>query len=115
MRLEKVGAEYRRKFNLGNYEAAEIGAVIWASCDEGDDIGEVFDALFEVAKETVKINVPPSYKKHTPDYTESFTKYGKKADKSELITSIADDTELVDETEDDDKQDAEFNKLTKDS
>ena len=97
MRLEKVGAEYRRKFNLGNYEAAEIGAIIWASCDEGDDIGDVFDSLFEVAKETVKINVPPSYKKHTPDYTESFTKYGQKVDKSELIASIADDSNLVDE------------------
>jgi len=67
MRLEKVGAEYKRKFNLGNYESAEIGAIIWA-----------------IAKETVKINVPPSYKKHTPDYTESFTKYGQKVDKSEL-------------------------------
>jgi hypothetical protein len=97
MRLEKVGAEYKRKFNLGNYEAAEIGAIIWASCDEGDDIGEVFDTLFEVAKETVKINVPPSYKKHTPDYTESFTKYGQKVDKSELIASIANDSELVDD------------------
>jgi len=53
MRLEKVGAEYKRKFNLGNYESAEIGAIIWA-------------------------------KKHTPDYTESFTKYGQKVDKSEL-------------------------------
>ena len=101
MRLEKVGAEYRRKFNLGNYEAAEIGAIIWASCDEGDDIGDVFDSLFEVAKETVKINVPPSYKKHTPDYTESFTKYGQKVDKSELIASIADDSNLVDEPIDD--------------
>jgi hypothetical protein len=30
MRLEKVGAEYKRKFNLGNYESAEIGAIIWA-------------------------------------------------------------------------------------
>ena len=36
-------------------------------------------------------------KKHTPDYTESFTKYGQKADKSELIASIADDSNLVDE------------------
>jgi hypothetical protein len=88
MRVEKVGAEYRRKFNLGNYETAEIGAIIWASCDEGDDIGEVFDTLFEVAKETVKINVPPSYKKHTPDYTESFWRYGQKVDKSELESEL---------------------------
>jgi hypothetical protein len=49
---------------------------------------------FEVAKETVKINGPPSYKKHTPDYTESFTKYGQKVDKSELLV---DDDRLLDE------------------
>lgn len=85
MRIEKIGAEYKRKFNLGNYEAAEIGAIIWASTDDGDDVGEVFDTLFEVAKETVKINIPPSYKKHTPDYTESFTKYGQKAEKNDLL------------------------------
>jgi hypothetical protein len=97
MRFEKVGVHYNRKFNLGNYESADISADMWASCEEGDDIGEVFDTLFAVAKETVKINVPPSYKKHTPDYTESFTKYGQKVDKSELIASIANDSELVDD------------------
>jgi len=102
MRIEKVGVHYNRKFNLGNYESADISADIWASCDEGDDIGEVFDTLFEVAKETVKINVPPSYKKHTSNYTESFTKYGQKVDKSELVASITDDFELVDEPIDDD-------------
>jgi len=84
MKFDKVGAEYRRKFNLGNYESAEIGAVIWASLDEGDDIGEVFDVAFDIAKETVKNNVPPSYTKNKPEYSETFTKYGKKIDKSEL-------------------------------
>ena len=112
MGIEKVGAEYKRKFNLGDFESAEIGAIIWASTDEGDDVGEVYETLFEVAKETVKINIPPSYKKHTPDYTESFTKYGKKVDKSELVSSIADDSGLEDEPIDEDDQDAEFNVRT---
>ena len=108
MRFEKVGAEYRRKFNLGNYESAEIGTMIWVSCDEGDDIGEVYDTIFAVAKETVKNNVPPSYKKHTPNYEETFTKYGQRVDKSELIASIDDDSNLVDEPINDDEQDQEY-------
>jgi hypothetical protein len=85
MRIEKIGAEYRRKFNLGNFESAEIGAIIWATLDQGDDVGECYDAVFAVAKETVKINVPPSYKAHTPNYTESFKKLGQAAEKGELL------------------------------
>lgn len=100
MRFEKGGVHYNRKFNLGNYESADISADMWASCEEGDDIGEVFDTLFAVAKEMVKNNVPPSYKKHTPNYEETFTKYGQKVDKSELIASIDDDSDLVDDSVD---------------
>lgn len=85
MRIEKIGAEYRRKFNLGNFESAEIGAIIWATTDQDDDVGECYDTLFAVAKETVKINIPPSYKAHTPSYTESFKKFGQAIDKDELL------------------------------
>lgn len=101
MKIEKVGVHYNRKFNLGNYESADISADIWATCDERDEVGEVFDLLFDIAKEAVKDNVPPSYKKHTPNYTESFTKYGQKIDKSKLIDSIANDFELGEDLKED--------------
>jgi hypothetical protein len=84
MRIEKIGAEYKRKFNLGSYESAEIAAMLWAATDEGDDVGECYDTLFAIAKETVKINLPPTYKANNPNYSESFTKYGAKVAKEEL-------------------------------
>jgi hypothetical protein len=84
MIIDKIGAEYRRKFNLGNFESAEIGAIIWASVETGDDVGECYDLIFDIAKETVKNNVPPSYKKHTPNYSESFKKYRQDVSKTDL-------------------------------
>jgi len=84
MIIDKIGAEYKRKLNLGNYEHAEIGAIIWASVEHGDDVGECYDTIFEIAKETVKINVPPTYKKNTPNYSETFTKLGVKVAKEDL-------------------------------
>jgi len=87
MRIEKIGAEYKRKFNLGNFESAEIAAMLWATTDEGDDVGECYDALFAIAKETVKINLPPTYKANTPNYSESFTRHGAKVDKKDLLST----------------------------
>ena len=109
MNIHKIGVAYERKFNLGNYEHCQLAAHIWAGVEQGDEIDDCFNLLFDIAKEKVKDNLPPSYKANTPNYTETFTKYGKKVDKSEFISSIADDTKLVDEPIDDDPEnDNEF-------
>jgi predicted GTPase len=84
MIIDKIGAEYKRKLNLTNYESAELGAMVWASVEHGDDVGECYDTIFSIAKETVEINTPPSYKKNNPSYSESFTKYGVKVAKEKL-------------------------------
>jgi len=89
MIIDKIGAEYKRKLNLTNYESAELGAIVWASVEHGDDVGECYDTIFSIAKETVEINTPPSYKKNNPSYSESFTKYGVKVDKKDLLSTAS--------------------------
>ncbi len=101
MIIQKIGVAYERKFNLGNYEHCQLAAHAWGGVEQGDDIDDCFNLLFDIAKEKVKDNVPPSYKAHTPNYTETFTKYGKTVDKSALIASVAKDAEQFEEPIDD--------------
>jgi hypothetical protein len=89
MIIQKIGVAYERKFNLGNYEHCQLAAHVWAGVEQGDDIDDCFNLLFDIAKEKVKDNVPPSYKAHTPNYTETFSKYGKKVDNKSLINTAA--------------------------
>ena len=89
MIIGKIGVAYERKVNLGNYEHCQLAAHVWAGVEQGDEIDDCFNLLFDIAKEKVKDNLPPSYKTNTPNYTETFTKYGKKVDKSELINTAA--------------------------
>jgi hypothetical protein len=102
MIIQKIGVAYHRKFNLGNYEACELAAHIWAGVEQGEEVDDCFNLLFDIAKEKVKDNVPPSYKANTPNYTETFTKYGKTVNKSELINTAASVDEDFDPTDDHD-------------
>lgn len=97
MIIQKIGVAYERKFNLGNYEHCQLAAHVWAGVEQGDEIEDCFNLLFDIAKEKVKANIPPSYKANTPNYTETFTKYGKTVDKSALIASVASDAQEVDD------------------
>ena len=100
MNIQKIGVQYNRKFNLGNYESCELSAHIWAGVEQGDDVDDCFNLLFDIAKQKVKANIPPSYKATQANYTETFTKYGKtvdKVDKSGLIASVASDAQEVDD------------------
>jgi hypothetical protein len=101
MIIQKIGVQYNRKFNLGNYEACELAAHVWGAVEQNDEVDDCFNLLFDIAKEKVKDNVPPSYKAHTPNYTETFTKYGKAVDKSLINTaaSVDDDFDPTDDHE----------------
>ncbi len=54
MKIKTISVTYGRKINLGNYNSAHIEEAIWADLEEFDDEGEASDALFEMAKNSVK-------------------------------------------------------------
>lgn len=56
-KLKSVQVTYGRKFNLGNYESAELSATVWAEYEPDDEehgIGETNALLFDHAKSAVK-------------------------------------------------------------
>jgi hypothetical protein len=61
LRINTVSFSYTRKFNLGNFEAVEIGVSQWASVDEEEDADQVIAFLAEQCKAHVKANIPPGY------------------------------------------------------
>lgn len=70
MRVGKIAVEYRRKFNLGNYESMELGITMWGAVDENEDPEAVAQMLWEQAKNSVKEQAMPvlkgvSYKAET--------------------------------------------------
>tara|TARA_R100000306_G_C4282516_1_gene95837 strand:- start:301 stop:552 length:252 start_codon:yes stop_codon:yes gene_type:complete len=51
MKVKTISVTYGRKFNLGNYESAELSTTVWADLDrEGDLPKEVSQALWAAAK-----------------------------------------------------------------
>lgn len=85
MRVKTVAVSYGRKFNLGNYEAAEISTSVWAEVEEGENESAVMEYLFEACKAEVKKQVPPSYKKANPQLATTFTKYGQPITPEEML------------------------------
>jgi hypothetical protein len=61
LKRNTVSVSYTRKFNLGNFEAVEIGVSQWASVDEDEDADLVIAFLAEQCKAHVKGNIPPGY------------------------------------------------------
>lgn len=62
MQITTVGIEYRRKFNLGNYESLELGINLYAKVDLDEEADAVADYLYQQAKATVKEQAAPVLK-----------------------------------------------------
>ena len=77
MIIKIAAVEYRRKFNLGNYESVEISASLWANIQEDEDESAIMEYLFQTCKGQVQANIPPSYKRTNPNVTSTFFKNGK--------------------------------------
>ena len=45
MIIKTAAVEYRRKFNLGNYESVEISASLWANIQEDEDESAIMEYL----------------------------------------------------------------------
>jgi hypothetical protein len=62
MQTNTVGVEYRRKFNLGNYESLELSISLYAKVDPGEDPDAVAEFLWHQAKESVNTQAAPVLK-----------------------------------------------------
>ncbi len=59
MQVKTISVNYTRKFNMGNYNSAEMGVTLWADLDLDEDHLEAARDLFEQARELVKEQALP--------------------------------------------------------
>lgn len=72
MKLKTVSVVYGRKFNLGDYNSAQIECTLWADLDEQEDEAVVMTALWEMAKNNVKAQALPLVAKNTASVEQIF-------------------------------------------
>lgn len=60
MQINTVGVEYRRKFNLGNFESLELSISLYAKVDADEDADRVAEFLWHQAKASVKAQAAPA-------------------------------------------------------
>ena len=59
-RVKTISVTYNRKFNLGQYNSAEVGLTTWADVEFGlDDVDVCIETMFEQAKAHVKTQSMP--------------------------------------------------------
>lgn len=62
MQITTVGIEYKRKFNLGNWESLELSISLYSKVDPDEDAEGVAQLLWEQAKASVKAQAAPVLK-----------------------------------------------------
>lgn len=62
MVITQISVTYGRKFNLGNYESAEIACSLWGQIDETEDASACMGELWQTAKAAVKEQALPLVK-----------------------------------------------------
>lgn len=62
MQTNTVGIEYRRKFNIGNFESVEFSISLYAKVDQDEDAEAVTEFLWQQAKNSVKAQAAPVLK-----------------------------------------------------
>lgn len=72
MRVKTVSVTYARKFNLGDYNSAEVGCTVWADVDEGEAEQAVIEHCAATAKETVRLQAAPLFAKQSARVKEIF-------------------------------------------
>lgn len=59
MQVTTVGVEYRRKFNLGNYESLELSITLYSKVDPDENAEAVAPLLWQQGKASVKEQALP--------------------------------------------------------
>lgn len=67
MAIKTVSFTYGRKFNLGDYNSANIECTIWAELDEGQTEAEALAQCVTLAKQTVRENAEPLFAKQSAE------------------------------------------------
>lgn len=62
--VKTVSVTYGRKFNLGDYNSAQIDCTLWADVQDGEDLNQAMHALWAMAKENVKAQSLPLLSKN---------------------------------------------------
>ncbi len=62
MHITTVSVEYRRKFNIGNYESLELGISLYTKVDADEEAEAVAELLWQQAKASVKAQATPVLK-----------------------------------------------------
>ena len=62
MHITTVSVEYRRKFNLGNFESLDLGVSLYAKVDADEEAEAVAELLWQQAKASVKAQANPVLK-----------------------------------------------------
>lgn len=57
MQLKSILATYGRKYNLGDYNSAHVEISLFADLDEGDDEAEAAEALRQMARHQVMVEL----------------------------------------------------------
>ena len=57
MRLTTVSATYGRKINLGDFNSAHVEISLWAELEEGDDEATAAEALRQMARNQVALEM----------------------------------------------------------
>lgn len=70
MKTKGISGKYARKLNLGDYNSADIEFSAWGELEEGDDLQEELDILFEILRDNVKRRAVPLVEKY--DTVENF-------------------------------------------
>lgn len=61
--VKTVSVTYERKFNLGDYNSANIGCTLWADVTDDQDLDAAMRGLWDMARENVKAQSLPLVQK----------------------------------------------------
>lgn len=67
MPIKTVSFTYGRKFNLGDYNSANVECSVWAELDEGQTEAEALAQCVALAKQTVRENAEPLFAKQSAE------------------------------------------------
>ena len=59
MRIKTIAVEYKRKFNLGDFNSAELACHLWADVSEDESEEAALKQLSVIARENVKERALP--------------------------------------------------------
>jgi len=74
--IKTVSVTYSRKFNLGDYNSAEIGVSLWADLEDYASERDALADLFERAKSAVREQAVPIVKRDQNIAAEVTRKFG---------------------------------------